>query len=139
MNDLTTPRDLLRPDRMLLTAALGGLLGVGGCSDPEVTPQACDTSVTSAEASVTSSSTDLTMTEEKFVDMCDSMGGTMEYHSHCGGENSCQGMSYDTNTGVFSEHTCAGLNTCAGYSCVVCGGDSGGADSGGDSGGDSGI
>ena len=32
---------------------------------------------------------------------------------------SWNGVSYDDVTHVLSEHTCRGLNTCSGYSCVV--------------------
>lgn len=68
---------------------------------------------------ITSSVVDSDMTQEKFTAMCDEKGGTIEIHPHCGGANSCKGMSYDTATHVLTEHTCKGMNTCAGYSCVL--------------------
>ena len=46
-------------------------------------------------------------------------GGFVEIHPHCGGANSCGGFSFDETIGVFSEHNCAGLNTCTGYTCVL--------------------
>jgi hypothetical protein len=60
------------------------------------------------------------MTEAEFQTECSSRGGTFEIMPHCGGYNSCMGMSYDTGTQTLTEHTCRGLNTCAGYSCVIC-------------------
>lgn len=59
------------------------------------------------------------MTLEKFKALCESMNGTLEIHLHCGGANSCKGLSYDEVTQVLTEHTCKGMNTCKGYSCVV--------------------
>lgn len=59
------------------------------------------------------------MTLEKMTADCDARGGTVETYAHCGGLNSCRGMSYDETTQVLTEHTCRGLNTCAGYGCVV--------------------
>jgi hypothetical protein len=59
------------------------------------------------------------MTLEKFKALCDELGGTVEIHPGCGGANSCKGMSYDSDTHVFTEHTCKGMNTCTGYSCVL--------------------
>ena len=91
--------------RAVLVAALSGLIGVGCGSD--------------GDASVTSSTTDPSMTLERFTAMCNARQGAVELHSHCGGANSCSGISYDTGTHVLTEHGCKGLNTCAGYSCVV--------------------
>ena len=59
------------------------------------------------------------MTLAAFVEMCAPLGGFIEIHPHCGGANSCAGISYDESTGILTEHTCAGLNTCNGYSCVI--------------------
>ncbi|MFO0627401.1 MAG: hypothetical protein U0325_17455 [Polyangiales bacterium] len=53
-----------------------------------------------------------------FESLCNRVGGTIEIHPHCGGANSCGGFSYDQTTGVYTEHTCQGLNTCTGYTCV---------------------
>lgn len=69
---------------------------------------------------ITSSTTDTTVTQASFEADCQARGGTFEIHPHCGGANACRGMSYDTDTHVLTEHTCKGLNTCAGFSCVVC-------------------
>ena len=59
------------------------------------------------------------LTLAEFTAMCDGLGGFIEIHPHCGGMNSCRGISYDSGIGVLTEHTCAGLNTCTGFSCVV--------------------
>lgn len=56
---------------------------------------------------------------ETFTAACDSAGGYVEIHPHCGGMNSCAGFSLDTDRATYSEHTCAGLNTCTGFSCVI--------------------
>jgi hypothetical protein len=69
---------------------------------------------------ITSSTVVADMTLEKFTADCDALGGALEIHPHCGGFNSCKGMSYDTGTQTLTEHTCKGLNTCAGYSCIIC-------------------
>lgn len=72
-----------------------------------------------AEAgAITSSKIDATMTLAAFTALCDMRHGTLQIHPHCGGNNSCKGISYDTGTQTFTEHTCKGLNTCTGYSCV---------------------
>ncbi len=54
-----------------------------------------------------------------FVARCNAAGGFVEIHPHCGGANSCAGFSYDQTTDTFSEHNCATLNTCTGYTCVL--------------------
>lgn len=56
---------------------------------------------------------------EDFTVMCDEAHGTVEIHPSCGGAVSGKGFSYDSDTDVLTEHTCAGHNTCAGFSCVV--------------------
>ncbi len=68
---------------------------------------------------VTSSDAATGMTLVTFTAMCDRVGGFVEVHPHCGGANSCGGFSYDSDSNTFTEHTCAGLNTCTGYSCVI--------------------
>lgn len=71
------------------------------------------------DAGITKSVVDPTMTLEKFTDLCNMAGGTLEIHPHCGGNNTCKGFSYDSGTQVYTEHGCMGLNTCTGYSCVL--------------------
>jgi hypothetical protein len=68
---------------------------------------------------VTLTRKDPDLTREAFEEACNQAGGVLEVHPHCGGANSCKGFSYDTTIAVYSEHTCQGLNTCTGYSCVV--------------------
>ncbi len=94
--------------RALLTAALGGLmcLGVTACTN-------------SSGAGITSSKVVTDMTQQKFTQMCDDRGGTVEVIPECAGKNSCKGMAYDTATQTLTEHTCKGTNTCAGYNCVI--------------------
>lgn len=78
-----------------------------------------DASCADAGIGVTKSVVDATMTLEIFTKMCDARGGKLELHSHCGGNNTCKGFSYDTGTKTLTEHSCKGWNTCAGYSCVI--------------------
>ena len=108
------------PSRALLGAALGGLLAVAtcatGCADDE--PSFGPTNANGVAATITSARTDTSVTLESFSAQCDARHGRLEIHPHCGGANSCKGMSYDAGTHVLSEHTCAGLNTCNGFSCV---------------------
>lgn len=54
-----------------------------------------------------------------FTEMCDEAGGQVETHATCGGVVSGKGFSYDDATYAFTEHTCAGYNTCSGFSCVL--------------------
>jgi len=120
----------------LLSAALGGLLCVATsrCSansagsdsgassvngDTPIPAIACDAGV-SPDPSVTSATIVANMTESEFMAQCDAVSGILEIQPHCGGSNSCRGMSYDLETQTLSEHTCRATNTCAGYSCVVC-------------------
>jgi hypothetical protein len=96
----------------LLAAAIGGLLCMSGCGDDPDDKGG-------QEGKVTLSREDASWTKEKFEMACEEAQGTLEVHPHCGGANSCKGFSYDTDVGVYSEHTCMGLNTCTGWSCVV--------------------
>lgn len=43
--------------------------------------------------------------------------GVVQVHASCAGTNSCRGMTYQTWNEVY-EHTCRGVNSCAGWSCV---------------------
>ena len=118
-----------RASRALVAAAVAGLLlAAPACSseDDGSTAQT-QSNVTclnprgdiNPDATVTSTTHDPSMTLETFTERCDELGGVVELICHCGGANTCKGMSYDTTTQTLSEHTCRGLNTCAGYSCVV--------------------
>jgi hypothetical protein len=103
----------------LLSAAISGLLCLGGAGCASQKPGAAQTVGDASVGMITSSKVDENMTLAKFTQVCDARHGTIELHSHCGGMNSCKGMSYDTATQILTEHTCRALNTCAGYSCVV--------------------
>lgn len=56
---------------------------------------------------------------EQFTSDCQKVGGVVETHAVCGGQNTCKGFSYDDDTDVLTDHTCRGYNTCSGFSCVV--------------------
>lgn len=106
----------------LLAAALTGLLclaGCGGGAEDDPAALACAEGPVD-NPQITSSETIADLSEAKFRADCDRQRGTVEVHPHCGGVNSCRGFSYDSDTDVFTEHTCRGTNTCTGYSCVVC-------------------
>jgi hypothetical protein len=114
------------PSSALVTAALAGLLGLtAACSSDAKDPAASKDPITLPDGGqmepgeITSSVVDETMTLEKFTADCDTRGGKIEIHPGCHGANTCKGLSYDDGTFVLTEHTCAGLNTCSGYSCVV--------------------
>lgn len=118
--DVPAPR---APSGALLLAALGGLLCVSlcatGCEDKE--PSGTGTGPSGSgdtAARITSARTDPSVTLDSFSADCAARKGTLEIHPHCGGANSCKGMSYDSDTKVLTEHTCKGLNTCTGFSCV---------------------
>jgi Cytochrome C oxidase, cbb3-type, subunit III len=93
------------PSPGLLIAALAGLCeacGEGGQSEPVVT---ATRKVPALDANT-------------FDAQCAQLDGVVQFHAHCGGYNLCRGESYDSATEELSEHTCRGLNTCAGMSCV---------------------
>jgi len=61
------------------------------------------------------------LTQDAFAALCAAQNGIFEIQPLCGGSNSCRGMSYDSGEQTLTEHSCQATNTCAGYSCVVCG------------------
>jgi len=61
------------------------------------------------------------ITQDEFALRCAAQNGIFEIQPLCGGSNSCRGMSYDSGSQTLTEHSCQATNTCAGYSCVVCG------------------
>lgn len=61
------------------------------------------------------------LTQDEFASRCAALNGIFEIQPLCGGSNSCRGMSYDSGSQTLTEHSCQATNTCAGYSCVVCG------------------
>jgi len=77
---------------------------------------ACD--VTDARV-ITSTVSDPGMTLDDFAAMCAALGGFVEIHPECGGHVTCKGLSYDQLTGLLTSHTCAGLNSCQGFSCIL--------------------
>jgi hypothetical protein len=110
------------PNRALLVAALGGLLGASSActtSSGSLPAAVCTTGVSDSPA-VTSTTVDATMTLATFTAECNQRGGQLETEPHCGGLNGCRGVSWDTGTATLTEHTCRGTNTCAGYSCIIC-------------------
>jgi mono/diheme cytochrome c family protein len=47
----------------------------------------------------------------------DARPGIVELHASCAGSNSCRGMVYQSWNELY-EHSCRGVNQCAGWSCV---------------------
>lgn len=135
----------LSPSRALLSAALGAFLWVStpGCTgnnpttEPPTVPSGgggdaggggadggapfeCDGGV-SPNPTVTSKTVVGTLTLAQFTSQCTALNGVVEIQPHCGGSNNCRGMSYDSELGTMLQHTCRGTNTCAGFSCIICG------------------
>lgn len=128
-----------RPSTALMSAALSGLLGLGGAAcggdhhhdpDPDQRPDAsvmlpvdaapADAAEPDANDSKIISETPGNKTFAELTAECDTRGGYVQIHASCAGTNSCAGFSYgDWSPGVLSEHTCAGVNGCNGLSCVV--------------------
>lgn len=126
MSDSMPTPGFPRATEALVAAALAGLLvTASGCNSSEGAAQsagsvaACDGGMP-ATPTITSSEV-RAMTEQEFRDLCTQKGGTFEIEPHCGGLNSCRGLSYDTGTQTLTDHSCRGANTCAGFSCIVCG------------------
>lgn len=129
----------------LLSAAVAGLLALGGCSDDadfmaveDLTPPeglmsdaglvamdagapppgfAQPDAAAANEPVVLSEYRDETMTYAKLAEMCKNRGGYLQTHAACFGNNSCKGFSYHKYKII--EHTCKAVNTCSGASCVV--------------------
>lgn len=96
---------------LLKAAVLGLVASHPACSSSDSGEKAHD--------GVISSKVIADLSLEDFTLMCDEAAGTVEIHPSCGGLVSGKGFSYDSDTDVFTEHTCKGYNTCAGFSCVL--------------------
>jgi hypothetical protein len=91
------------------------------CADPikEAVTKAT-TPKTAEDKTISAEQKEFTFAE--LTKTCDGRGGYVEVHAACGGHNSCQGFSYgDWGPGaaMLTEHSCTGVNGCAGLSCVV--------------------
>jgi len=53
-----------------------------------------------------------------FVKLCDDRGGFTQTNAHCAGSNLCKGISYMEDGTTLFDHSCQGLNSCMGYSCI---------------------
>lgn len=137
------------PSKLLMSAALSGLVGLSGACDdddpiPEDDPKPHDgdagsahcapeagsggTGHAGADASVDSESIDKELsvkdiqhTFAELKSMCDERKGYVEILGSCSGVNTCQGFTYGDwgADAQLMEHTCAGANGCAGLSCVI--------------------
>jgi len=91
------------------------------CSDMVKSAQAM-ACVPKAPEEKTTSAEQKEYTFAQLTKMCDERGGYVQIHAACGGTNTCKGFSYgDWGPGAatLTEHTCTGVNGCAGLSCVV--------------------
>ena len=95
-----------------------GSTGVTTNGDTPIPDTTCDGGV-SPNPTITSTTVGA-VTLAQFTAQCDAKHGIFETQPHCGGSNSCRGMSYDSNTQTLTQHSCRATNTCAGYSCIVC-------------------
>jgi hypothetical protein len=104
------------------TASGGGGDGGGGGTPTNPHTPIPNTECASGQVPnpMVTSSTMMVMTEQQFKDLCSQHMGIFEVQPLCGGSNACRGIAYDSGTGILTEHTCKGTNTCAGYNCVIC-------------------
>lgn len=119
----------IKPSASLAAAAMAGLLGIGAsaCGNLPLTKdkkddQAATTSTTTSNLpeapKVTSKKNVPDMTFALFAEQCKGRSGLVQTHAACGGTGSCKGMSFNKYSKDLVEHTCKGINTCAGMSCV---------------------
>lgn len=123
-------RPVITPSAALWGAAVAGALGALACeeapapSDDSDTPAPADDSddsdVVDPNAKViTSRQTLPDYTWTDMVTACEALGGLMQTHATCAGNNACRGLSFQKWTHELTEHTCRAMNACAGASCVV--------------------
>lgn len=106
---MNAPRkDSLTAPSPLLQAALAGLLSLSlpACGDDD------------GREGVTSSQK-IDLDADGFKALCDERGGTVEVMAHCSGLATGPGFAYDIETRELTEHTCKGVNSCAGWNCLV--------------------
>lgn len=121
-----------RPSARLWGAALAGLVGAvacgGGAKDPSASTDDSDSAPANdpvddtpeedtKEVLSNTKAPDLTLAA--FTADCTTRGGVVQIHATCAGNNACAGMSFNKWSKDLTEHTCKGLNSCGGASCVV--------------------
>ena len=118
---------LQAPSVLLLAAAIGGLFGLGACTDEAVAAADPTTWVTpKSPRGMVTNEVEATRTFADVQAECDARGGFTQVSAACAGVNACAGFSYgDWDPGVTSDHSCAAVNGCGGMSCVVLPADSG--------------
>ena len=68
---------------------------------------------------ITSSTSVSGVTKESFTQECDKVDGIVETHASCPAANTGPGFSWDDTRDLWTEHTCALMNTCSGFSCKI--------------------
>ena len=112
----------------LISAALAGILSVGAvaCGTKKSSTPAPTQSSDSSAPTITSTTDSPNMNLSTFSDQCKTRGGLVETLASCSGASTCKGISFNAGSKQLVEHTCAGGNTCGGYSCVTLPSDGGG-------------
>jgi len=113
----------------LWAAALSGLVGLGANCGGSPTAQTDPDGAAPDAAAATDKVISEVEGNHSFAEltaMCDARGGYTQITASCAGMNSCAGFSYgDWDPGVLTEHSCNAANGCNGISCVVLPPDSG--------------
>ncbi len=107
------------PSTRLLSSALVGLVGAGGLSGCSKSADPVECGAPTFNNVVTNSIPsydDPPAALAGFKTLCATRGGYLQTHAWCAGANSCKGLSW--SFGVLTDHSCKGMNTCEGFSCV---------------------
>ncbi len=122
-----------RVSAALWSAALAGLAGGVACGTTDTptddTDDAVETDETDGGETDESDDTETEgiLSSERVPELnfatfsadCVTRGGIVQIHATCAGNNACAGMSFNKWSKDLTEHTCRGLNSCGGASCVV--------------------
>jgi cytochrome c551/c552 len=121
---METNREQSRPagalaSSKLLRSAVAGLIGAGGaagCKNSDSGSCEAPVAYNKEVANTIPSYDDPPAAFAAFKTLCDERGGYLQTHAWCSGNNSCKGVSW--SFGVLTDHSCAAMNTCEGFSCV---------------------
>lgn len=117
-----------KPSAALVAATLAGLLAScsesndvagAGCAVSDAKPSSSSDTGAATDADPVREISKEKMTFDDLRKLCDGRGGFMQTTAACAGAASCRGLSYLAPDGPLTEHSCKGLNYCAGFSCVI--------------------